>query len=62
MKQQYKIQRETTWEHVQLNWWFVLEGTEEDSFNCVAWFKRREDAELWKLAKEANRIQEEDGL
>jgi hypothetical protein len=30
----------------------VFEGTEEDGFEVIAYFLRRDDAELWLLEKE----------
>ncbi|MDR1315693.1 MAG: hypothetical protein LBK13_02365 [Spirochaetales bacterium] len=52
MKYRYEIKQEITWRDRRLCWWYDLEGTKEEGFHCAAWFKRREDAELWKLEKE----------
>jgi hypothetical protein len=50
MKYQYGIQR-----NPPSGWWLVFEGTEEDGFEVVASFLRRDDAELWLLEKEEDK-------
>jgi hypothetical protein len=47
MKYQYKIR-----EAYPSGWRLVFEGTEEDGFETVVSFLRREDAEMWLLEKE----------
>lgn len=51
MKYQYKLRQDTSWS----GWWAVVkgvDGTDETYFDAMAWFRRREDAELWKREKE----------
>jgi hypothetical protein len=45
---EYRLNQDVSWS----GWWAVLEGTGGDDFAAVAWFRRREDAEMWALEKE----------
>jgi hypothetical protein len=51
MKYQYKLRQDGSYS----GWWAVVKGPEganEHDFNAEAWFRHREDAEMWKLEKE----------
>jgi hypothetical protein len=54
MKYQYKLRQDGSYS----GWWAVVKGpggADEHDFNAEAWFRHREDAEMWKLEKEEDR-------
>jgi hypothetical protein len=49
MKYEYKIRKDG-------DWYDVFEGTEQEGFDRIAGFRRRDDAEMFVLEKEKEEI------